>query len=444
MTNLYETQRAMRQARKIAIQRGVIAVLDVGTSKVACFVLKFDGVKPRELEDSVGSMVGQADFRIIGVSTIKSRGVKFGDIDIIRETERAIRTAVQAAQKMAGVRVDHIIACFSGGRPRSYGLSGSTVTQNGMVDTCDIANVLGSCEVPQYGSNRDALHAHPVNFSLDNKNGLLDPSGQIGKNLSVDMHLLTVDSSSIEAILHCVKRCDLELAGIASSAYVSAISSLVEDEQEIGAACVDMGGGTTGVSVFLKKHMVYGDFVKMGGDHITSDISHGLQIPINLAERIKNLNGGVLATGMDDRESIQIGGDTGDWEHDKRSVTRSELIGIIRPRVEEILEGVRETLLSAGFEFLPSQRIVLTGGASQIPGLDQLAAKILGQQVRMGRPLRVRGLPQAASAPGFSAVVGLALFAAYPQDEWWDFELTNKNYAERSIKRMTKWLRENW
>ena len=100
---------------------------------------------------------------------------------------------------------------------------------------------------------------------------------------------------------------------------------------------------------------------------------------------------------MDDRESIQIGGDTGDWEHDKRSVTRSELIGIIRPRVEEILEGVRETLLSAGFEFLPSQRIVLTGGASQIPGLDQLAAKILGQQVRMGRPLRVRGLPQAAS-----------------------------------------------
>ena len=133
MTNLYETQRAMRQARKIAIQRGVIAVLDVGTSKVACFVLKFDGVKPRELEDSVGSMVGQADFRIIGVSTIKSRGVKFGDIDIIRETERAIRTAVQAAQKMAGVRVDHIIACFSGGRPRSYGLSGNSVTQNGLV-----------------------------------------------------------------------------------------------------------------------------------------------------------------------------------------------------------------------------------------------------------------------------------------------------------------------
>ena len=104
-----------------------------------------------------------------------------------------------------------------------------------------------------------------------------------------------------------------------------------------------------------------------------------MQIPLALAERIKNVNGGLVATGMDDREMIQIGGDTGDWEHDQRTVTRSELIGIIRPRVEEILEGVQETLVAAGFEFLPSQRIVLTGGTSQIPGLDQLASKILGQ-----------------------------------------------------------------
>ena len=444
MNNLYETQRAMRRARKAAIQRGVIAVLDIGTSKIACFVLKFDNIKPRNEKDRVGSMVGQADFRIVGVATIKSRGVKFGDIELIRETERAIRTAVQAAQKMAGVRVDHLIACFSGGNPRSYGLEGNVRTENGMVNDRDIANVLDSCEIPNYGTTREALHAQPVNFTLDGKNGLMDPRGQIGKELLVDMHLLTVDVTSIETILHCVKRCDLELAGVASSAYVAAISSLVEDEKEIGAACVDIGGGSTAVSLFLKKHMIYGDFVKIGGDHISSDISHGLQIPIALAERIKNVNGGLLATGMDDREVIQISGNTGDWEHDQRTVTRSELIGIIRPRVEEILEGVQETLAVAGFEFLPSQRIVLTGGTSQIPGLDQLASKILGQQVRMGKPLRVRGLPQAASGPAFSAIVGLSLFAAYPQDEWWDFETLNKNYAEKSIRKMSNWLRENW
>ena len=444
MNNLYETQRVMRRARKAAIQRGVIAVLDIGTSKIACFILKFENNKSGSSEDPVGSMVGQAGFRIIGVATTKSRGIKFGDIELIRETERAIRTSVQAAQKMAGVRVDHVITCFSGGRPRSYGLAGSIQTENGMVNDRDIAGVLDSCEIPNYGLGREALHAQPVNFTLDDKNGLLDPRGQIGKELLVDMHLLTVDISSIETMLHCVKRCDLELAGVASSAYVAAISSLVEDEQEIGGACVDLGGGSTGVSIFLKKHMIYGDFVRIGGDHITSDISHGLQIPMALAERIKNVNGGLIATGMDDREMIQIGGETGDWEHDQRTVTRSELIGIIRPRVEEILEGVQETLVAAGFEFLPSQRIVLTGGTSQIPGLDQLASKILGQQVRMGKPLRVRGLPQAASGPAFSAIVGLSLFAAYPQDEWWDFEILNKNYAEKSFRRMTKWLRDNW
>ena len=258
MNNLYETQRVMRRARKAAIQRGVIAVLDIGTSKIACFILKFENNKSGSSEDPVGSMVGQADFRIIGVATTKSRGIKFGDIELIRETERAIRTSVQAAQKMAGVRVDHVITCFSGGRPRSYGLAGNIQTENGMVNDRDIAGVLDSCEIPNYGLAREALHAQPVNFTLDDKNGLLDPRGQIGKELLVDMHLLTVDISSIETMLHCVKRCDLELAGVASSAYVAAISSLVEDEQEIGAACVDLGGGSTGVSIFLKKHMIYG------------------------------------------------------------------------------------------------------------------------------------------------------------------------------------------
>jgi cell division ATPase FtsA len=115
------------------------------------------------------------------------------------------------------------------------------------------------------------------------------------------------------------------------------------------------------------------------------------------AERIKTFYGGVVATGMDDREMIEIGGDTGDWERDRRTVSRAELIGIMRPRVEEILEEVRARLDAAGFEHLPSQQIVLTGGASQIPGLDGLAPRILGQQVRLGRPLRVQGLPQAAT-----------------------------------------------
>jgi cell division protein FtsA len=159
---------------------------------------------------------------------------------------------------------------------------------------------------------------------------------------------------------------------------------------------------------------------------------------------MKTFYGGVVATGMDDREMIEIGGETGDWERDRRTISRSELIGIMRPRVEEILDDVRTRLDAAGFEHLPSQQIVLTGGASQIPGLDGLAPKILGQKVRIGRPLRVQGLPQAMTGSPFASAVGLCLFAAHPQDEWWDFEIPVERYPARSLKRAVRWFRDNW
>ena len=444
MRDLYDSQRAMRHMRRAAMQRGVVAILDVGTSKIACLVLRFDGPGQFRESETVGSMAGQSSFRVIGAATTRSRGVRFGEVDAMQETERAIRTAVQAAQKMANVRVDHVIACLSGARPKSYGLDGAVEVEGTVVTDADIGRVLAACEVPDFGHDREVLHAQPVNFALDHRTGMADPRGQIGNRLTTDLHLLTVDATILQNLLFCIKRCDLELAGLASSAYVAGISSLVEDEQELGAACIDMGGGSTGLSVFIRKHMIYTDSVRMGGDHVTSDISMGLQVPMATAERIKTFYGGVVATGMDDREMIEIGGDTGDWHHDRRTVSRAELIGIMRPRVEEILEEVRLRLDAAGFEYLPSQQIVLTGGASQIPGLDGLASKILGQQVRLGRPLRVQGLPQAATGPAFSGAVGLCLFAAHPQDEWWDFDVPTERHPARSFRRAVKWFKDNW
>jgi cell division protein FtsA len=444
MTELYQQQRAMRAMRRAAMQRGVIAVLDIGTAKIGCLVLRFDGPETFRSVDGVGSLAGQSAFRVIGAATTRSRGVRFGEIDAMQETERAIRTAVQGAQKMANTRVDHVIATFSGASPRSYGLAGSIDLAGGAVRDDDIARVLAACEMPPIGEGREVLHAQPVNFALDHRSGLSDPRGQIGNRLSVDMHVLTVDANVVRNVLYCINRCDLELAGIASSAYAAGISALVEDEQELGAACIDMGGGSTGLSIFIKKHMIYADSVRLGGDHVTSDISKGLQVPWATAERIKTFYGGVYATGMDDRERIEIGGDSGDWEKDRRTVSRSELIGIMRPRVEEILEEVRDRLDAAGFEHLPSQQIVLTGGASQIPGLDGLAPKILGQQVRIGRPLRVQGLPQAATGAAFASAVGLCLFAAHPQDEWWDFDIPADSYPARSLRWAVKWFKDNW
>ena len=444
MADLYELQRAMRAMRQSALQRGALAILDLGSTKIGCLILRFDGLDPSLASDQVGSLAGQSSFQVVGSAITRSRGIEFGEISSMQEAERAIRTVLQSAQKMANLRVDHLIACFSGGGPRSYGLNGVVKIENQIVQDEDIARVLSSCNLPDIGDGREILHAQPVNFALDHRSGLVDPRGQIGNNLDVDLHMLTVRAKTIRDLAHCVKRCDLELAGVASAAYVSGRSTLVEDEQELGAVCIDLGGGSTSYSIFLKKHMIFAGSIMLGGNHVTRDISLGLQVPMVVAEKIKTKNGGLIATGIDDRDLIEIGGETGDWEHDRRTVTRSELIGIMRPRIEEILEDVRAQLEIAGFYELKSQKFVLSGGTSQTPGLDTLASRILGQQVRIGRPIRIHRLPQAYSGSSCSALVGLALFAAHPQDEWWDFELPNTSYSSRTVRKAVRWLRENW
>lgn len=445
MSGLYAKQRAMRARRQAALQRGLVAVIDIGTTKIACLILRLEGGHEPG-RDGIGALAGQAGFRVIGAATTRSRGVRFGEVETMRETERAIRTAVQAAQRMAGVRVDHAIVAFAGGRPRSYGVAGQVALDGAPVAETDVASVLAACDFPDYGHDREALHAQPVAFALDHRTGLSDPRGQVGNMLAVDLHLLTADLHAIEHVCECLRRCDLEVAGIASAPYVSGLSTLVEDERELGAACVDMGGGTTSVSIFFKGHMVHGETVRLGGEHVTSDIAQGLGIDFAQAERIKTRHGGVVATGVDDRDIIELSGpeDAQGWAGERRSITRSELIGVIRPRVEEILEEVRDVLYGAGFEHLRSQRIALVGGASQIVGIEELAARILGQNVRVGRPMRIPGLPQATAGPAFGVAVGLSLFAVNPQDEWWDFDIPAPSLAGRSLRRVARWFRDNW
>ena len=442
MSDLLATQRAMRAMRRAALGRGVAAVLDVGSSKVACFVLRLEAPAgaPR---GEAGPATGQGRVRVVGAAATRSRGVRFGEVASMRETEAAIRTVVEAAQAASGERIDHVLACLAGADPRSYGLMGAAMVR-GEVSEADVARAMASCDPPPMGPGRHVLHAQPVHFALDHRAGLADPRGQVGQRLTCDMHLMTVDARAARDLVACVKRCDLELAGLTCSAYASGLSALVEDEQELGAACLDIGGGATSLSIFLRRHMVFGGSVRMGGDHVTLDLHQGLEVPIATAERIKTLHGGVHATGLDDREMIEVGGDTGDWEADRRSVSRAEVIGVMRPRVEEILEEARGALDAAGFDALPSRKVVLTGGASQVPGLDQLAARILGAQVRLGRPLRLRGMPQSHTGPAFAALAGLCLQAAHPQDEWWDFAAPQRGRAGLGVGRAVRWLRENW
>lgn len=443
---LYEAQRAMRNRREAAMKRGLVAVLDVGTSKVACLVLKFDPERAKEFRtDGVGSMAGQGEFRVIGAATTRARGMEFGEIIAMEEAERAVRTALQGAQKMANVRLDHVIVTFSGGRPRSYGVHGQTDVEDGEVSEYDIGRAVANCDIPDYGAgSREPIHAQPVNFTLDTHSGLKDPRGQVGNQLSVDMHLLTAGTRTVQNLMQVVRRCDLELCDLTVSSYAAGLSALVEDEVELGAACVDLGAGTTGVSIFMRRQMIFADSVRIGGAHITSDICQGLGVSSQVAERLKTFHGGLIATGADDRDRIEVPSPFDEMVGERRRVSRTELIGIIRPRMEEILEDVRNMLNAAGFDYMQGQKVVLTGGGSQMPGLEELATAKLGRQVRCGGPLRVQGLPQAATGPGFASVVGLAMHTVNPQDECWDFEMPNDQNGNQTIKKALSWFKNNW
>lgn len=419
-------------------------MLDVGTSQTVCLILQVDAAALEQAEAKGSAHDAHAALRVVGAGITRSRGVRLGEIADMEDSERAIRTALERAEKSVGARVDQVIATVSGARPRSIGAFGEVELEGDEATSRDISRALHASDWPDRREGREVIHAMPVNFTLDGRGSTPDPRGMAAKALAVDLHAVSVDRTPLRNLAASVRRCDLELAGVVVGSYASGLSSLVEDEQKLGAACIDLGAGSSDIAIFLRGHLIHADSVRLGGDHLTQDISVGLSMPMEAAERIKTFHGGAVATGLDDRELIEAPHIGESHPADRRKISRSALIGVIRPRLEEILEDVRRKLDAAGFQQLPGRRIVLTGGAAQLTGIEETAQRILGRQVRIGRPMRIAGLPQAVSGPDCAAVVGLALHAARPQDEIWDFEPVAAFASRRRIAGAVRWFRDNW
>ncbi len=443
----FRKHRESRKKLRVAIKRGTLGLLDIGTSKIACLILKFAEGNKKYSKSEHLQETKRVAYRVVGVATKKSMGIKAGEVVIATEVEKSIRSVVQQAQKMAATTIDDVLVCFSGGSPVSKSLFGELRLQNQTVGTRDIGLLLSKYNFESISNERGILHAMPVNFTLDDKSGLTDPCGLAGQTLGIDVNLITIEQNVIDDISKCIDRCQLGLAGAVFAPYASARSSLVEDELKLGSACVDMGSASTGVSIFLNHQMVFGSTVKFGGEHVTTDIMQAFQISFEEAERIKTLHGGVVITNLDDGDLIELSpGDGAEriQHYERPFVSRSELISVIRPRVEEILEEVSAQLGLGGFEHLPSKRIIFTGGASQLPGLHELAVDHFGSRVRIGRPMRIQGLPQALHGSQFAAIIGLAIESSYPQDEVWDFDMPFNAGPTERFKLAVNWFKENW
>ncbi|MHB2167558.1 cell division protein FtsA [Alsobacter sp. R-9] len=385
----------------------VLSVLDIGTSKVVCLVARLDPIVESDL---LRGRTHRA--RIVGIGHQRSRGLKGGAIVDLEAAEHSIRLAVDAAERMAKVEIRAVIVNMTGGRLGSESYLADVALRGSGVGDGDIHRVLEAASMTGSRPGRTVLHSLPTGFALDSVTGIHDPHGMVGERLGVDMHVVSADQNAIRNLMLAVERCHLEVEAVVATPYAAGLSALVDDEAEMGAVVVDLGGGTTSLGVFAGGHIVHADGVAVGGNHITMDIARGLSTSVAHAERLKTLYGSTIATASDDRETVAVASVDEDDREAVNHVPKSHLVRIMRPRVEEILELARDRLKAAGFSSEAGRRVVLAGGGAQLTGLPELARRILSKQVRIGRPLGVQGLPEAAKGPSFAAPVGLLV---YPQ-----------------------------
>lgn len=419
------------------VKNGLVAALDIGTTKVCCLIGRITA-DPGLYRD--------AGVKIIGIGHQVSGGLRSGTVVDLDDAEASIRATVEAAEQMAGENIQGVVVNVSGGQPLSRLIAYEISIAGHEIGDADLRRILDPSVLKNgLARERELIHTIPVGYSIDGNRGVRDPRGMYGERLGVNMHVISALSGPLRNIETSVQRCHLGIEDKVVSAYASGLAALVEDEIQLGVTCIDMGGGTTSIAVFFDGELVHTDSIAVGGVHVTNDIARGLSTPLAQAERMKTLYGSALQSSSDDREIIKVPLVGEDKEADASQVPRSMLVSIIRPRVEETLEMVRDRLKAAGFDKVAGRCVVLTGGASQLPGVRELAADIIDKQVRMGRPKAIEGLAEAAAGPAFATVTGLLHYAVNNKAEAPSAAYCPpEEQAGRRFGRLGQWLRENF
>jgi len=419
----------------------VICALDIGTSKVACLIAR---LKPCGAHEALRRRSHGVE--VLGIGHTRARGIKSGTVVKLDEAEQSVRQAVDAAERMARVHVESVVLSVGAGRVGSE-LYAATVHIGGPAATDgDIERVLAAGSRHSVRGGRAVLHSLPVSYALDESRDIRDPRGMLGRRLGVDMHVVTTDVAVARNLMLAVERCHLCVEAMAAAPYAAGLCALADDEADLGAAIVDIGAGTTTVAVFSHGRFVHADAFALGGNHITTDLARGLTAKVVDAERIKTLHGSAICGQSDDRDMITVP-PVGEDEHEPpHVVSRAALVRIISPRVEEILEMVRDRLAASPFAADPGARVVLTGGSSQLAGLPEIAARILARRVRVGRPLGVAGLPEAAKGPAFAVAAGLLIYPQVAHLEQVESRRTRAlmTGTESYFARVGRWLRESF
>ncbi len=373
----------------------IITGLDIGTTKICAVIVK---------EDPDGTL------NVVGIGSAPSYGLRKGVVVNIDKTVNAIQTAVDEAQAMAGVDVESVFVGIAGDHIRSINSKGmvGVARDDHEITAEDVDRAINAAKALALPIDREIIHVIPQEYLVDDQDGINDPTGMSGVRLEVEVHIVTAAVTSAQNIIRSVQRAGYEVEEIVLEPLASSLAVLDDDERQLGVTLVDIGGGTTDIAMFFDGHIQHTSVVALGGQHVTNDIAVGLRTPPEQAEGIKLKYGTVTRENLTETDTIMVPGVGG---RAPRTISKSVLVDIVGPRMEEILTLAYQKMQKSELLELMAAGAVITGGAALLEGTAARAEEIWGMPVRLGIPKHLGGLTDSVQSPIYSTSVGLCLYA---------------------------------
>ena len=400
----------------------LIIGLDIGTTKICAIAVEGDDIEA---------------LNVVGVGTAKSEGLRKGVVVNIEKTVKAIKKAVEECELMCGTQIRSVYAGIAGHHIRGQNSRGMvTVYHNRIVTDEDIRRVIDAAQV-LIPNDREVLHILPQEFIVDDQDGVQNPLGMAAARLEVNVHIVTGSVTSAQNIIKCCNQSGLDVEDIVLEPLSSSQAVLSPDEQEVGVVLVDIGGGTTDVTIYSEGSIVHTAVLALGGNHLTHDIAIGLGAPLHEAEEIKHNFGVAMTSMVKEDEMIEVPSVGG---RNNRTMKKRVLASIIEDRFREIFELIAHEIEKTHFHTLMASGVVITGGTCIMPGADQLASQVLNLPVRVGFPENITGLREMIYSPKYATSVGLVRYGITSNQGKLHFAGDDTNLFHKVSRRMKDWM----
>jgi cell division protein FtsA len=417
-----------RDSRASSNHKNFIVGLDIGTTKICCIVGEVSEAGPG----------GEQTIDIVGIGTAPSTGLRKGVVINIDTTVESITKAVEEAELMAGVEISTVYTGIAGGHIKSFNSTGIVAVKDKEITEQDVQRVIDAAKAVAIPLDREVIHIIPQEYMINGQDGIRDPIGMSGVRLESKVHIVTGAVSSAQNIIKCANKAGLNVAEICLEPIASSEAVLTQDEKELGVILVDIGGGTSDIAIFKDGAIVHTGVLAIGGNHITNDISVGLRSPHNEAEKIKIRHGCAMAALVKPDETIEVAGVGG---RKSRVLSRRLLAEIIEPRVEEIFSLIQREVMKSGYQDVLSGGVVITGGATLLEGMPELAEFVFEMPVKRGLPLGIGGLRDVVNSPKFATGVGLLQYGAKNMQKS-RFPIREKNIYDKVRGSMRSWIKD--